>query len=438
MFHEALGIEAGWLRRAFIAGVVFALIIAVVGIFAPLLAPHDPLEANIRARNAPPIWYADGSSQHILGTDNIGRDLISRIMFSFRIDVYIGVLGFALGTLAAWALVILRSGKSIVPDTNALPALLSVSFLPFASLTFITGAFLFLFMVAIFGQSFLLAIALAGVFSALLPTVLIYESVRADVRRESTFRLALRCGILLAPVSFGLALLMGLFIESFASFLGLGVQPPTASLGGIIAEGRLYVMSASWIIGFPSAIMLFAVASFLAIAIPADRVIRENVDESSSLLASRLSRFIAVIVDRAILFAAVVLAIALSQLGIFVAILGWAIFLVVEGLQLFLLAKRGQTLGKRFLNIRIVRNDTGENAGFYKNVVIRHFANGFLGIIPFYRLVDYLYAIRGDRRTVHDRLAGTRVIRLFSNSTLLGSDTEEIARADMFRYGHVD
>ena len=180
MLHQALGSETGWLRRALTAGVVIALVIAVIGIFAPLLAPHDPLKASLRARNTPPIWYADGTSQHVLGTDHIGCDLLSRIIFSLRLDVYIGVLGLALGTLPAWVLVLLRSTKGSAPTMNTLPAFLGVSFLPLAGLTFITGAFLFFPIFVMVGQSSVVVIAWAGVFSAILPIVLVYESLRTD------------------------------------------------------------------------------------------------------------------------------------------------------------------------------------------------------------------------------------------------------------------
>ena len=75
-----------------------------------------------------------------------------------------------------------------------------------------------------------------------------------------------------------------------------------------------------------------------------------------------------------------------------------------------LLTKDGQTLGKHVLGIRIVKRDTGENGGFVRNVLLRFIFNRLLGIIPLYGLVDILFIFRGDRRCIHDMIAGTQVV----------------------------
>jgi uncharacterized RDD family membrane protein YckC len=83
--------------------------------------------------------------------------------------------------------------------------------------------------------------------------------------------------------------------------------------------------------------------------------------------------------------------------------------LIVFLCQMVLLIKDGQTLGKKALRIRIVKMDTGENGGFVPNVLLRLIVNGLLGIIPLYGLVDILFIFRGDRRCIHDMIAGTQV-----------------------------
>ncbi|PIR15112.1 MAG: hypothetical protein COV48_16175 [Elusimicrobia bacterium CG11_big_fil_rev_8_21_14_0_20_64_6] len=80
--------------------------------------------------------------------------------------------------------------------------------------------------------------------------------------------------------------------------------------------------------------------------------------------------------------------------------------------QLVLVTKHGQTLGKRFIGIRIVLKDTMENGGFVVNVLKRGLLNGLLSIIPGYFLVDSLFVFREDRRCIHDMIAGTCVIQV--------------------------
>ena len=86
--------------------------------------------------------------------------------------------------------------------------------------------------------------------------------------------------------------------------------------------------------------------------------------------------------------------------------------LIVFLYQMVLLIKDGQTLGEKALTIRIVKMDTGENGGFVANVLLRFIVNGLLWIIPLYGLVDILFIFRGDRRCIHDMIAGTQVVEV--------------------------
>lgn len=80
-------------------------------------------------------------------------------------------------------------------------------------------------------------------------------------------------------------------------------------------------------------------------------------------------------------------------------------------IQLWLLVKDGQTIGKKLLKIRIVKLETGQNGGFVPNVLMRGIVNGLLNMVPLYGLVDVLFIFREDRRCIHDLLAGTTVVR---------------------------
>ncbi len=89
--------------------------------------------------------------------------------------------------------------------------------------------------------------------------------------------------------------------------------------------------------------------------------------------------------------------------------LGSLVLLVFFVFQIYLLATKGQTIGKKWMKIRIVKLD-GSNPGFVGAVLMRAFVNGLLGIVPFYGLVDILFIFNDDRRCLHDKIAGTRVV----------------------------
>jgi uncharacterized RDD family membrane protein YckC len=87
------------------------------------------------------------------------------------------------------------------------------------------------------------------------------------------------------------------------------------------------------------------------------------------------------------------------------------IFFGLAVLQIFFLSRDGQTIGKKAMKIRIVRYDDGGNPGFVKAVLLRAIVNGFIGIIPFYPLVDILFIFGAEQRCIHDLLAGTKVVQ---------------------------
>ncbi|MCH8350935.1 MAG: RDD family protein [Chloroflexi bacterium] len=129
-------------------------------------------------------------------------------------------------------------------------------------------------------------------------------------------------------------------------------------------------------------------------------------------LADRGSRLGAAIIDGIIFLVAVVLLAVLGPaLAVIGSVLGGLGFIAIIIYQMVLLTKDGQTLGKKALGIRIVKRDTGENGGFVPNVLLRLFVNGLLGFIPFYGLLDILLIFRGDRRCIHDMIAGTQVVK---------------------------
>jgi peptide/nickel transport system permease protein len=259
-------------RKIALLGLIGVLAVLFVAVFAGVVAPHDPLEQDIEHTLAPPIW-AGGSSDHILGTDGVGRDIASRLAFGARTSLEISaaaaligaLLGLVTGAIAGffrgWVdTVLMRIGD-------------------------IQLAFPFI----------LLAIAVLGVISDRKPIHLIlvlgipgwivYARVvrsRVLAEREKEYVLAARAvgagswRILIryvlpsawqvVPVIMLLDLGFLVIIESTLSFFGLGITPPTPSWGSILADGRQYMVLTPWLPVLPGLAIMFTVLSINLLA----------------------------------------------------------------------------------------------------------------------------------------------------------------------------
>jgi len=244
------------LRWGLAAAVVLLLIVASA-VFAPWLVPHDPLDVNIRHRLAPPAWMEGGTSRHLLGTDQVGRDLLSRMIFGGRVSLVVGAtavlisasIGVPLGLAAGYF-----GGR---PDWTIMTLVNVMLTFPFVLLA--------LAVIAVLGPSLINMIVVLGV--AGWP---IYARViRAETMtiREREFVMAGRAlgmghariifrqifpNLLSAIVVIAtLQVAQVIILESFLSFLGLGIQPPTPAWGNMLGEGRVYMLNSWWIATFP-------------------------------------------------------------------------------------------------------------------------------------------------------------------------------------------
>lgn len=244
------------LRWSIAAAGVLALIV-LSAVFAPWISPHDPLAVNIRHRLAPPAWMEGGAPQHLLGTDQVGRDLLSRMIYGGRVSLVVGVsavilsatIGVLLGLAAGY--VGHRTDWTIMTIINVM-----LTF-PFVLLA--------LAVIAVLGPNLVNMIMVLGV--AGWP---IYARViRAETMaiRERDFVTAGRAlgmshgrllfGQILPNVMSAIVVIATLqvaqviILESFLSFLGLGIQPPTPAWGNMLGEGRLYMLNSWWIATFP-------------------------------------------------------------------------------------------------------------------------------------------------------------------------------------------
>lgn len=232
-------------------------LLLLLALFGPALTPHDPLRQNLMSRNVPPVWLPGGSWDHIFGTDQIGYDILSRVMVSVRPTLTIGVLA-ALIALGTGTLLGMIAGY-FRGRADGVIMLLADSQLATPYLVIAIAA------VAAFGRSITLLILLAGLsgwmgFARTVRSRVL--SLRAQEFVESSR--ALGAGearilgrhilpniastvIVLITIQFRALILF----EAALSFLGLGVPPPQPSWGSMIDGGRDYLLSAWWISVIP-------------------------------------------------------------------------------------------------------------------------------------------------------------------------------------------
>jgi peptide/nickel transport system permease protein len=241
------------------------------GILADVIAPYDPTANDLRARLQAPAFSEGGTSDHLLGTDQLGRDLLSRIIHGARVSLAIGFLGMLLGALVG-VLSGLIAGfvRGLVDETLMLLVDVVIA-LPFLIIA--------LSIISVFGTSLAILIIVAAfsgwasytrVARGLVlgareqPYVLASRALGARPRRL-LFRHILPNIVapLIVLASFQLTSII--LLEASLSFLGFGMQPPTASWGQMVSEGREYLNTAWWIGVFPGvALMLITISVSLS------------------------------------------------------------------------------------------------------------------------------------------------------------------------------
>ena len=258
----------GWRVPPTVA-VCFALlaILALAALFAPLIAPHDPIKQSLMTRNRPPAWIAGGSATHLLGTDNLGYDIFSRILYGARISLGIGLVGAAIGTVLGTALGLLAGFFRGPLDWLIMLAVDAQLATPFIVIAIAA--------IAAFGKGLPILVALAGISGWMLFARACRSSVLSLREREfvaaaralgaTDLRVALRhvlpnlWSIILVIVTIDLRRII--LFEATLSFLGLGVQPPQPSWGSMIDKGREYLGTAWWISLFPGLALVLTILS---------------------------------------------------------------------------------------------------------------------------------------------------------------------------------
>ncbi len=239
-----------------IAGVAFTLIV-LMAIFAPLIAPNDPYAQDLTTRVVPPVWMDGGGWDHLFGTDGLGRDYLSRVIFGARVSLLIGifvagisaVIGTVLGVAAGYF-----GGRVDMVISFIITTRLSMPIVLVA-----------LAVVALVGGSVESVILVLGLLlwdrysvvmrSATMQVRSLDFVAAAQAIGCSTFRMIASeilpnvANSLIVVATFEIA--HAILLEAALSFLGLGVQPPLPSWGLMIAEGKEFLLFDPWVITIP-------------------------------------------------------------------------------------------------------------------------------------------------------------------------------------------
>ena len=255
------------LRRAPKIPTVILGILLAFGLFGQWLAPHDPIAIDLAKSFTPPVWHAEGSASNLLGTDKLGRDILSRVIIGSRVSLELSltIIGLGGGVGVILGLISGYSGRKV-------DSLIQRGVEVILAMPTILVALVFVFTVGRSFESvmFILSPFLAARFTRIVrgETLSIRERdfvAVAKVIGTPAWMILLRhilpnvfnTVIVLATLEVGHLILL----EASLSFLGVGVPPPHPAWGLMVAGGREFISSAYWIALFPGLAILFAVLS---------------------------------------------------------------------------------------------------------------------------------------------------------------------------------
>ncbi|MFC6277207.1 ABC transporter permease subunit [Psittacicella hinzii] len=255
-------------NKGAVIGFIFVVILIAIGIFAPQIAPHDPVEQFRDLPLLPPAWMEGGRVDFFLGTDDLGRDLLSRIIYGARVSILNGVIivlissciGVTLGLIAGYFGGILDIVISRFVDIiMSLPSLLVA-----------------IAVVAVLGPSLKNAAIAIGVIS--IPSYVRLTRIGVKVEKSKDYVTASRLvGVgnlrlmfntilpnTLSPIAVQatLGFSSAILTMSALGFLGMGAQPPAAEWGTMLSESTRYFLTAWWTVTFPGLAILLTVLSF--------------------------------------------------------------------------------------------------------------------------------------------------------------------------------
>lgn len=261
MCHRALT------HPGFLFGATIMLAAVLIAVFAPLLTPYDPYAQDLSQRLIPPVWAAKGSWAHIFGTDGMGRDYLTRLMYGARISLTIGfgaatiagIIGTSLGLIGGYfggkvdaVVMYFVNVKLALPGILVALSLIEVFGGSVFSVTLILGV--------LFWDRFVVVTRSVTQQTRVADYVAAAEAVGASRLRiilGEVLPNILNHIIVIASLEMGVAIL----VEAALSFLGLGIRPPTPSWGLMISEGRNFMFFQPYLVAVPGiAIFVLVIA----------------------------------------------------------------------------------------------------------------------------------------------------------------------------------
>jgi ABC-type dipeptide/oligopeptide/nickel transport system permease subunit len=250
--------ELLWRDKAAILGLVIILLLVIAAVFAPLLAPHDPLAQNLRNTKQPPAWQEGGTWDHVLGTDRLGRDSLSRIIYGARVSITVGFFGAALAATLGMVAGLVAGYLGGWVDNVIMGLVNLLLSIPYLVLVIVVAAIL--------GRSLLNVVLLFGITAS----PLFARVTRGEVLRirnsgyvESAQAVGAKTGRILfdhvMPNLIGPLVTLAtfemsamIFYEAGLGFLGLSVPPHVPSWGNLLAIGRESLLAGMpWLSVYP-------------------------------------------------------------------------------------------------------------------------------------------------------------------------------------------
>lgn len=255
-------------NRGALTGLFFIVALIFLAVFAPWIAPFSPTELHDGALRLPPFWSEAGQIKHLLGTDDLGRDLLSRLIHGSRVSMAIGfsvvtlslttgtMLGMLAGFFGGWVdKIVMR----IIDILMALPSIL-----------------LAIVVVAILGPGLINAIVAVSIVAIPNFTRIVRASVMAEIEKEyvqasrsfgaSPWRTLFKevmpncMAPLIVQASLGFS--DGILNAAALGFLGLGAQPPTPEWGIMLSDARIFISTSPWMVTLPGLFILVSVLGF--------------------------------------------------------------------------------------------------------------------------------------------------------------------------------
>ncbi|MCK5350287.1 MAG: ABC transporter permease, partial [Desulfobacula sp.] len=251
-----------------VAGMIIIAIFILIAIFAPYISPHDPVETSLYDQLKPPVWYEGGTAKNLLGTDDLGRDILSRLIYGARISLLVSVISVSLAFFFGTLIGAISGYKKGWIDNIVMRLMDIILSFPYILLAIVIVAYLGPGL-----ENAMIAIGITYIprFARIVRGSVLEEcekdyvtAARAIGAKE--FRIIFlailpNClGPLIVQTTLNFA--SAILDAAALSFLGLGAQPPTPEWGAMIAQSRSLILRASWVMTLPGLAILFAVLGF--------------------------------------------------------------------------------------------------------------------------------------------------------------------------------